>query len=62
MRIPGTDEALEHLARWAGRGRWKRRVYARHRRPLRAGVRKVRHKRGRAHAEALGESGSRHAR
>ena len=23
MRIPGTDEALEHLARWAGRGRWK---------------------------------------
>jgi len=23
MRIPGADEALEHLARWAGRGRWK---------------------------------------
>jgi hypothetical protein len=23
MRIPGTAEALEHLARWAGRGRWK---------------------------------------
>jgi hypothetical protein len=23
MRIPGTNEALEHLARWAGRGRWK---------------------------------------
>ena len=23
MRIPGADEALEHLARWAARGRWK---------------------------------------
>ncbi len=23
MRIPGADEAIEHLARWAGRGRWK---------------------------------------
>jgi hypothetical protein len=23
MRIPGADEALEQLARWAGRGRWK---------------------------------------
>ena len=23
MRIPGIEEALEHLARWAGRGRWK---------------------------------------
>ena len=23
MRSPGPDVALEHLARWAGRGRWK---------------------------------------
>lgn len=23
MRIPGADEALEHVARWAARGRWK---------------------------------------
>jgi len=23
MRIPGAEEALEHLVRWAGRGRWK---------------------------------------
>jgi hypothetical protein len=23
MRIPGADEAIEHLARWAGWGRWK---------------------------------------
>lgn len=23
MRIPGSDEALEHLARWAARERWK---------------------------------------
>jgi len=23
MRIPGADEALEHLAHWAGRRRWK---------------------------------------
>jgi hypothetical protein len=23
MRIPGADEALEQLAHWAGRGRWK---------------------------------------
>jgi hypothetical protein len=23
MRIPGADDAIEHLARWVGQGRWK---------------------------------------